>query len=61
MTWTDTSGIWWRQITGARNFLQKTADALSDGKSAVICLSDATPRLDDMREILTDNEQLREA
>ncbi len=50
----DTSGIWWRQITGARNFLQKTADALASGKSAVICLSDATPWLDDMREILTD-------
>ena len=50
----ETSGIWWRQITGARNFLQKTADALADGKSAVICLSEATPWLDDMREILTD-------
>ena len=50
----ETSGIWWRQITGARNFLQKTADALSSGKSAVICLSEATPWQDDMREILTE-------
>jgi len=50
----ETSDIWWRQITGARNFLQKTADALAGGKSVVIRLSDATPWLDDMREILTE-------
>mgnify|MGYP007101892484 CR=1 FL=1 len=48
----ETSEIWWRQITGARNFLNKVANALANGKSAVICLSEATPWLDDMREIL---------
>lgn len=49
-----TSDIWWRQITGARNFLQKTADALTNGKSAVICLAENTPWLNKMREVLTD-------
>lgn len=48
-----TSDIWWRQITGARNFLQKTADTLASGKSALIRLAENTPWLDDMREILT--------
>lgn len=48
----ETSEIWWRQITGARKFLDKPANALANGKSSVICLSEATPWLDDMREIL---------
>ncbi len=49
-----TSEIWWKQITGARNFLQKTADTLASGKSVVIRLADSMPWLDDMREILTE-------
>lgn len=48
----DISEIWWRQITGARKFLDKTAKALAGGKSAVICLSEKTAWLDDMRRIL---------
>ena len=48
----DISEIWWRQITGARKFLDKIADNLAGGKSAVICLSEKTPWLDDMRRIL---------
>ena len=48
----ETSEIWWRQITGARNFLNKVSNALANGKSAVVCLSEATPWLEDMREIL---------
>ena len=49
-----TSEIWWKQITGARNFLQKTADTLASGKSVVIHLADVTPWLEDMHEILTE-------
>ncbi len=48
----ETSEIWWRQITGARKFLNKTAETLAGGKSAVICLSEETPWLEDMRIIL---------
>ena len=48
----ETSEIWWRQITGARKFLNKTAETLAGGKSAVICLSAETPWLEDMRIIL---------
>ena len=48
----EISEIWWRQITGARKFLDKIADSLAGGKSAVICLSAATPWLEDMRMIL---------
>ena len=48
----ETSQIWWRQITGARKFLDKPANALANGKSSVICLSKETPWLEDMREIL---------
>ena len=48
----EISDIWWRQITGARKFLDKTARALASGKSAVICLTETTPWLDDMRMIL---------
>ena len=48
----EISDIWWRQITGARKFLDKTARALAGGKSAVICLTETTPWLEDMREIL---------
>ncbi len=48
----EISDIWWRQITGARKFLDKTARALAGGKSAVICLTETTPWLDDMRMIL---------
>ena len=48
----DISKIWWQQITGARKFLDKTANALASGKSAVICLSETTAWLDDMRIIL---------
>ena len=49
---TETSDIWWRQITSARKFLDKTANTLAGGKSVVICLSEVTPWLDDMRLIL---------
>ena len=48
----ETSDIWWRQITSARKFLDKTANTLAGGKSVVICLSEVTPWLDDMRIIL---------
>ena len=48
----EISGIWWRQITGARKFLDKTAATLASGKSAVIRLSEATAWLEDMRDIL---------
>ena len=48
----ETSEIWWRQITGARNFLDKVANALANGKSSVICLSNSTPYYENMREIL---------
>ena len=48
----EMSDIWWRQITGARKFLDKTARTLAGGKSAVICLSETTPWRDDMRKIL---------
>lgn len=50
----EISDIWWRQITGARKFLDKTARTLAGGKSAVICLTETTPWLDDMRMILRD-------
>ena len=48
----ESSQIWWRQITGARKFLDKSANALANGKSVVICLSKSTPWLEIMREIL---------
>ena len=48
----EISEIWWRQITGARKFLDRTAKALAGGKSAVICLTEPTPWLGDMHRIL---------